>query len=110
MSSQPSSASEIQQRVELILRRDLKLGPDAPIPPDMPFFGGDVDLDSLDILLLVTSIEKEFGVKIPSSDVGQDVFKNVTTLVQYIQRNLNPAPASGATGGAVPEVATSSPR
>jgi len=85
------SPQQILSRVQLILRRDLKLGPDAPIPPDMPFFGGDVDLDSLDILLLVTSIEKEFGVKIPSSDVGQEVFQNVTTLVGYIGRNLNHA-------------------
>src|SRR5438093_13762756 len=81
--------SDILRRIELILRRDLKLGPDAPIPPDMPFFGGNVDLDSLDILLLVTSIEKEFGVQIPSSAVGQEVFQNVTTLVGYIGQHLN---------------------
>ena len=43
--------ADILERVQLILRRDLKLGPDAAIPQDMPFFGGDVDLDSLDILL-----------------------------------------------------------
>jgi 3-hydroxyacyl-[acyl-carrier-protein] dehydratase len=53
----------------------------------MPFFGGNVDLDSLDILLLVTSIEKEFGVKIPSSEVGKEVFQNVTTLATYVEKN-----------------------
>src|SRR4051812_35825182 len=51
------------ERIKTIFRRDLKLGPDIPIADDMPFFGGDVDLDSLDMLLLVTSIEKEFGIK-----------------------------------------------
>jgi 3-hydroxyacyl-[acyl-carrier-protein] dehydratase len=75
----------ILQRIELILRRDLKLGADIAIPPDMPFFGGDVDLDSLDILLLVTSIEKEFGVKIPSEVVGKEVFQNVGSLARYIE-------------------------
>jgi 3-hydroxyacyl-[acyl-carrier-protein] dehydratase len=84
----------------LILRRDLKLGPDTPIPPDMPFFGGDVDLDSLDILLLVTSIEKEFGVKIPSSEVGQEIFRNVSTLTDYITKHLGDAPSSGVTASA----------
>src|SRR5580765_2740717 len=88
MSSAPTS-SDILPRIQNILRRDLKLGADAAIPPDMPFFGGNVDLDSLDILLLVTSIEKEFGVKIPSSAVGQEVFQNVTTLVGYIGQHLN---------------------
>jgi 3-hydroxyacyl-[acyl-carrier-protein] dehydratase len=84
------------QKLELILRRDLKLGPDAAIPPDMPFSGGDVDLDSLDILLLVTSIEKEFGVKISSEAVGKEIFTNVTTLTAYIDEELSAKPAGDA--------------
>jgi 3-hydroxyacyl-[acyl-carrier-protein] dehydratase len=96
--SSPSSSSlaDVLARVQLILRRDLKLGPDAPILPDMPFFGEDVDLDSLDILLLVTSIEKEFGVTIPSSEVGQEIFKNVSTLTDYVTKHLGDAPSSGS--------------
>ena len=103
-STRPSP--EILQRVQLIIRRDLKLGADVQIPPDMPFFGGDVDLDSLDILLLVTSIEKEFGVKIPSDQVGKEVFENVATLASYVEKtvgcggNAAPKPAAAdATGG-----------
>src|SRR5688572_7007216 len=88
---------EILQRVQMLLRRDLKLGPDIPIPPDMPFFGSDVDLDSLDILLLVTSVEKEFGVKIPSDKIGQEVFQTVSTLVDYIAHNLGDSQRSAAT-------------
>ena len=101
------SRPEILQRVVAILRRDLKLGPDAAIPPDMPFSGGDIDLDSLDILLLVTSVEKEFGVKIPSSEVGKDVFKNVSTLVDYVAAHAGEgAPGgSGASAGAGPTAA-----
>src|SRR5438128_2925331 len=93
-----ASSTDILDRLLLILRRDLKLGPDAQIPPDMPFFGGEFDLDSLDILLLVTSVEKEFGVKIPSSAVGKEVFQNVTTLSRYIEENLTRA--SSSAGGA----------
>ena len=85
------SHDDILQHVVRILRRDLKLGPDAPIPPDMAFSGGDIDLDSLDILLLVTSVEKEFGVKIPSSEVGKEVFTNVATLVDYIHAHADDA-------------------
>lgn len=97
-SSSAPTPADVLQRVQLILRRDLKLGADAPIPPDMPFSGSEVDLDSLDILLLVTSIEKEFGVKIPSSEVGQEIFKNVSTLTDYIVRNMgNPSAAGSAT-------------
>jgi len=98
----PAPASATLERIKVILRRDLKLGPDAHIPDDMPFFGGDFDLDSLDLLLLLTSIEKEFGIKVPSEAVGQAVFKNVTTLTEYIQEHrtdsVKPAAADGAAG------------
>jgi 3-hydroxyacyl-[acyl-carrier-protein] dehydratase len=102
----PSPAdADVLARVRLILRRDLKLSADAPIPPDMPFNGAEMDLDSLDILLLVTSIEKEFGVKIPSSEVGREIFTNVSTLTKYIAAHIgeaapqagSPASASAAT-------------
>ena len=108
MEASPSTSAQVLQRVQLILRRDLKLPPDAPIPPDMPFSGAEVDLDSLDILLLVTSIEKEFGVKIPSSEAGRNVFQNVSTLTEFIERHLRdpsgtePLPSAGAATNADP--------
>src|SRR3954465_3117350 len=88
----------IVERVKAILRRDLKLGA-APIADDMAFFGGDVDMDSLDILLLVTSIEKEFGIKVPNAAVGKQVFENVGTLSRFVENQqksgsaATPAPA-----------------
>ena len=94
------SAAEILPRVQTILRRDLKLGDNAPIPPDMPFFGSDMDLDSLDILLLVTSVEKEFGVKIPSSEIGKEVFQNVTTLTDYIASHAGKPADAGSLASA----------
>src|SRR5438105_4769628 len=87
---------QLLERLKTILRRDLKLGADAPIAGDMSFFNSDIDLDSLDMLLLVTSVEKEFGVKIPNEAVGRTVFENVTTLARYIQDQGAKAPTAGA--------------
>src|SRR5687767_13182214 len=81
------SHADTFRRVETIIRRDLKLGADVPVTPEMPFFGGDADIDSLDILLLLSSIEKEFGLRIPSEAVGREVFANVGTLVRYIEEH-----------------------
>jgi 3-hydroxyacyl-[acyl-carrier-protein] dehydratase len=78
--------SGIVERLKAIVRRDLKLGPGARIEDDMQFAGGIVDIDSLDILLLVTSIEKEFGIKVASAEVGPKVFQNVCTLARFIER------------------------
>ena len=94
--SSPSPENATLARVETIIRRDLKLGADVPVTADMPFFGGDADIDSLDILLLLSSIEKEFGLRIPSEAVGREVFANVGTLVRYIEEHA----AGGGAGGA----------
>lgn len=75
------------EQIKTILRRDLKLGAAAQIADDMPLVGGEMDLDSLDILLLVSSIEKQFGFKIPSEAVGRWVFQNVATIARYVQDN-----------------------
>jgi len=81
----PDVDPQILDHLKAIVRRDLKLGPTARIPDDMPFFGGDVDMDSLDILLLVTSLEKEFGIKVPNAAVGRQVFENIMTLARFVQ-------------------------
>src|SRR4051794_22022268 len=106
MASSPPT-SDILGRVTTIIRRDLKLGPDVPVTPDMPFFGGEADIDSLDILLLLSSIEKEFGLRIPSEAVGREVFANVGTLVRYIEQHR--ANGSAAAAGNAPAQAAATP-
>jgi len=75
----------IVERIKTIMRRDLKLGDGVDIQPDTPLVGGDFDLDSLDVLLLVTSIEKEFGIKIAGGQIGREAFKDVQTLAGFVQ-------------------------
>lgn len=92
---------DVVSRVKVIMRRDLKLGTDFPIADDMPFFGGEADIDSLDILLLLGSVEKEFKIKIPNEAVGKQVFQSVETLVNYIIGQLERGPdAAGAVSAA----------
>lgn len=73
------------ERIKHILRRDLKLPEDSLIGDDMPLLGGEFDLDSLDILLLVTSVEKEFGVRIASETIGREAFRSVATLARFVE-------------------------
>lgn len=87
---------DILQQVRAILRRDLKLPADAPLAEEMPFFEGEVDLDSLDMLLVLTSIERQFGVRIPNESVGREVFQNVATLTRYVQKHRGAGPSSSA--------------
>jgi 3-hydroxyacyl-[acyl-carrier-protein] dehydratase len=92
--------ADLLDQLKTILRRDLKLGPAAVIPDDMPLIGGNMDLDSLDILLLVSSVEKHFAIKIPNEAVGRSMFKDVGTLARFIQDNRQrlSTTAAAATG------------
>ena len=76
---------ETIDRIKDIIKRDLMLGSDVELADDEPLFGGEHDLDSLDALLLVSSIEKAFGIKIASESIGREVFESVATLAAFIE-------------------------
>jgi len=76
-------------RIKQIIRQDLMVGPDAEIDDQEPLFGeGRFDLDSVDALLLLTVVEKEFGIKVPNEQIGREVLANVATLAAYVDQRL----------------------
>jgi len=84
-----SAPNSTDDRLVEIIRRDLKLGPEIQLLPDTVLFGGELDLDSLDALLLVQSIEKEFQIKIPTEAMGPEVFATMASLTAFIRRRLD---------------------
>lgn len=83
-----STPKPTEERLTEIIRRDLKLGPEIELSADTVLFGGELDLDSLDALLLVQSIEKDFDIKIPTEAMGLEVFATMSTLTAFIQQQL----------------------
>ena len=79
-------SDETLQRVKRVLRTCLKVDVQTAFPDTMPLIGGDYDLDSLDILLIVTELEREFGVKINDGAVGKAAFTNISTLAELMDR------------------------
>ena len=57
------------------------------IDPEGPIVGGDLEIDSIDVLEMVMMIEKDYGVRIDNSELGAKVFVNLRTLAAYIQEN-----------------------
>jgi len=86
-SSGPPSRQTLDH-VKAILRRDLKLGDSFELADDAPLGGEDLDLDSLDFLMVVTSVEKELGYKIPNEDIGPAIFTSVDTLAGYLEPHV----------------------
>ena len=47
--------------------------------------GGELGLDSIDVLEMVIMIEKDYAVKIDNKELGARVFANLKTLAAYIE-------------------------
>lgn len=54
------------------------------INEDDQLIGGELGIDSIDILELVMMIEKDYSVKIDNQELGTKVFANLKTLAGYI--------------------------
>jgi acyl carrier protein len=54
------------------------------IVEDAQLIGGDLGLDSIDVLELVMMLEKDYGVRIDSKEIGVKVFASVTALADYV--------------------------
>ena len=57
------------------------------IKDDAPLVGGDMGIDSIDVLELVMMIEKDYGVKIESKELGVKIFASVRALATHIFKN-----------------------
>lgn len=54
------------------------------IDADAPLVGGQLGIDSIDVLELVMMIEKDYGVKIDNNEVGARVFASLKALAGHI--------------------------
>ncbi|HEY5894041.1 MAG TPA: phosphopantetheine-binding protein [Chthoniobacterales bacterium] len=71
-------------RAMLVKSLMLKMPPEE-ITDDLPLFDVDgLGLDSIDALELVVSLEKNFGVGIPNSDVAKVALRSVDSLHEYV--------------------------
>ncbi|MHB8910501.1 MAG: phosphopantetheine-binding protein [Syntrophales bacterium] len=59
----------------------------ADIGDDTPLVGGELGIDSIDVLELVLMLEKDYGVKIESKDVGVQAFASVRALAGFVEKH-----------------------
>jgi acyl carrier protein len=83
MAEVQTTSSRIKQLIVTSLNLD-GVKPEM-IDDDSPLFGEGLGLDSVDALELVVALEKEFGIKIKSQELGREVFSSVASLSQFIE-------------------------
>ncbi|MCQ2212979.1 MAG: phosphopantetheine-binding protein [Bacteroidaceae bacterium] len=57
------------------------------IENDAPLFGNGLGLDSIDALELIVLLEKHYGIKLASPAEGKSIFKSVSTIAEYVEKN-----------------------
>ncbi|MBT8341319.1 MAG: acyl carrier protein [Desulfatitalea sp.] len=62
------------------------------IDPEEQLVGGDLGIDSIDVLEMVIMIDKDYGVTIDNKELGARVFASLKSLAQYIQEKASELP------------------
>jgi len=81
-----STHLEIEEKIKHILVSKFEIKPTIhdEISSNTPLLGRGIGLDSIEVLALVTAIEKEFNIEIGDDDLTLDLVKNIGTLAEYV--------------------------
>jgi acyl carrier protein len=80
----------IKQQLKLIVIQGLRItdrGPEG-LQDDEPLLGGDLGIDSIDILQLVLEIERHFGIKLVDGEFNKKPWESINTLAATVESKL----------------------
>ncbi|WP_018630579.1 phosphopantetheine-binding protein [Niabella aurantiaca] len=77
---------ELIHRLKEQIIKQLKLENKRPedIGDHDPLFVDGLGLDSIDALELIVLLQQEYNIKLRSAEEGQDVFRSIDTMADYI--------------------------
>jgi acyl carrier protein len=83
----------LKTRLKHLIVTTLKLEDVTPaeLADDEPLIGSGLNLDSIDALELVVTLEKEFGIKIGSSEESRQALASISHLAEFIRARVDPA-------------------
>jgi acyl carrier protein len=82
---------EIEEKIKNILGAELAVSPSvlSTVKSSTPLLGRGVGLDSVETMALVLSIEEEFGISVPDTDMTATLFETIGSLAAYIAQKLS---------------------
>jgi len=80
----------IDARLKEVLIRALRIEDMTPdqLSSDQKLLGGEIEIDSIDILQLILEIEKTFGIKLVTGEFARDEWQTVATLAAVIEAKM----------------------
>lgn len=80
----------IEVRLKELLIRALRIEDMTPdqLSGDQKLLGGEIEIDSIDILQLILEIEKTFGIKLVTGEFARGEWQTIATLAAAIEAKM----------------------
>ena len=80
----------VKEQLKPIILSSLRITDLTPedLRDDQPLLGGDLEIDSVDVLQLVLEIERHFGIKLVEANFDQRHFESLDTLAAIIESKV----------------------
>jgi acyl carrier protein len=80
----------VQQQLKQIIARGLRLPDDAvaSLRDDQPLLGGEMEIDSIDILQIILEIERHFDIKLVTGEFESEQWASIDCLAAAVQAKM----------------------
>jgi acyl carrier protein len=80
----------VKQQLKPIILNSLRITDVSPeaLLDDQPLMGGDLEIDSIDILQLILEIERHFGIRLVTGKLEPEVWKDINSLAATIESRI----------------------
>ncbi|MGA2005908.1 MAG: phosphopantetheine-binding protein [Terriglobales bacterium] len=87
--------ASIKEQLKPIILKSLRITDLTPedLRDDQPLLGGDLEIDSIDILQLILEIERHFGIKLVEAKFDEKEWGSVNALAAAIESKMTAAKA-----------------
>jgi acyl carrier protein len=78
------------QQLKLIIIAGLRIKDKTPddLSDDQQLLGGDLEIDSIDILQLILEIERRFGIKLVDGEFDESAWQSIATLAAVVEAKV----------------------
>lgn len=82
--------ASIQEQLKPIILNSLRITDLTPadLRDDQPLLGGELEIDSIDVLQLVMEIERHFGIKLVEGNFNQKYLESINALAAVIESKV----------------------
>ncbi|MGH9515675.1 MAG: phosphopantetheine-binding protein [Terriglobales bacterium] len=82
--------ANVKEQLKPIILNSLRITDLTPadLRDDQPLLGGELEIDSIDVLQLVLEIERHFGIKLVQGNFNQKHLESINSLASIIESKM----------------------